>query len=199
MDAAHKKSIVKLAEGPIGGPDETVTQGLTQQGQIVGTRQYMSPEQLHGKEVDSRSDLFSFGCVLYEMLSGKRAFDGKSAASVSAAVLEREREALKAVNAVLRSEPAVYWHLSEHPGILEACQRRSTSGSMLIVSICVGTQYFEFVPGPYRGKHGFRADDSSTRKRSACSRAFLRNTFQTTTTSRSYTSAARSGTLSLQT
>src|SRR5215831_8863602 len=88
--------LAKLADVPIAGPDETVTQGLTQQGQIVGTLQYMSPEQLHGKEVDARSDLFSFGCVLYEMLSGKRAFDGKSAASVIAAVLEREPEALKA-------------------------------------------------------------------------------------------------------
>jgi serine/threonine-protein kinase len=86
----------KLADRPIAESDETVAQGLTQQGQIVGTLQYMSPEQLHGREVDSRSDLFSFGCVLYEMLCGKRAFDGKSAASVIAAVLEREPEPLKA-------------------------------------------------------------------------------------------------------
>ena len=62
----------------------------------MGTLQYMSPEQLKGKEVDARSDLFSFGCVLYEMLSGKRAFDGKSAASVIAAILEREPAPLKA-------------------------------------------------------------------------------------------------------
>jgi eukaryotic-like serine/threonine-protein kinase len=88
--------LAKLADAPLAGPDETVTEGLTQQGQIVGTLQYMSPEQLQGKEVDSRSDLFSFGCVLYEMLSGKRPFDGKSAASVIAAVLEREPEPLKA-------------------------------------------------------------------------------------------------------
>jgi serine/threonine-protein kinase len=87
--------LAKLRDAPITGPDETVTQGLTQQGQIVGTLQYMSPEQLNGREVDSRGDLFSFGCVLYEMLSGKRAFDGKSAASVIAAVLEREPEPLK--------------------------------------------------------------------------------------------------------
>ena len=50
----------------------------------------MSPEQLQGKQADVRSDLFSFGCVLYEMLFGKRAFEGESAASVIAAILERE-------------------------------------------------------------------------------------------------------------
>jgi Tol biopolymer transport system component/predicted Ser/Thr protein kinase len=70
--------------------DETLTQALTSQGQIVGTWQYLSPEQLQGKEADARSDLFSFGCVLYELLTGKRAFLGSSAASVIAAILERE-------------------------------------------------------------------------------------------------------------
>jgi Tol biopolymer transport system component len=74
--------------------DATVTSALTSQGQIVGTLQYMSPEQLHGKEADARSDLFSFGCVLYEMLTGERAFDGATAASVIAAILEREPEKL---------------------------------------------------------------------------------------------------------
>src|SRR5262249_7924227 len=58
--------------------------------------QYMSPEQLQGKEVDARSDLFSFGCVLYEMLTGKRAFEGESAASVIASILEREPAPLTA-------------------------------------------------------------------------------------------------------
>jgi hypothetical protein len=66
------------------------TRALTDQGQIVGTLRYMSPEQLQGKEADARSDLFAFGCLLYEMLSGKRAFDGSSSASVIAAILERE-------------------------------------------------------------------------------------------------------------
>src|SRR6266487_1844684 len=58
--------------------------------QCLGTLQYMSPEQLHGQDADPRSDLFSFGCMLYEMLTGKRAFEGQSAASVIAAILERE-------------------------------------------------------------------------------------------------------------
>jgi Tol biopolymer transport system component/predicted Ser/Thr protein kinase len=70
--------------------EETVTKTITQEGAILGTLQYMAPEQLQGKETDARSDLFSFGCVLYETLTGKRAFEGASAPSVIAAVLERE-------------------------------------------------------------------------------------------------------------
>ncbi len=69
--------------------DLTATMTLTEQGTIVGTLQYMAPEQLQGKATDVRADIFSFGCVLYEMLTGKRAFDGASQASVIAAILER--------------------------------------------------------------------------------------------------------------
>ena len=70
--------------------EETVTATLTGKGHILGTLQYMSPEQLHGQDADARSDIFSFGLVLYEMLTGKRAFEGSSPASVIAAILERE-------------------------------------------------------------------------------------------------------------
>jgi eukaryotic-like serine/threonine-protein kinase len=63
---------------------------VTQEGTIVGTFQYMSPEQIEAKEQDARSDIFSFGAVLYEMLTGQRAFDGKTQASVIAGILERE-------------------------------------------------------------------------------------------------------------
>ena len=62
---------------------------LTAAGTILGTFQYMSPEQIEGAEADARSDIFALGCVLYEMLTGSRAFDGKSHASIMAAILER--------------------------------------------------------------------------------------------------------------
>ncbi|MSV34782.1 MAG: serine/threonine-protein kinase [Bryobacterales bacterium] len=73
--------------------DATLTMALTGKNEIVGTLYYMSPEQLqaqaNGQEIDGRSDIFSFGIVLYEMLTGKRAFEGTSPASVIAAIMER--------------------------------------------------------------------------------------------------------------
>lgn len=70
---------------------------LTEQGTILGTVQYMAPEQLEGKEADARTDIFAFGAVLYEMASGKKAFTGKSRASLMAAILEREPERLSQI------------------------------------------------------------------------------------------------------
>ena len=67
---------------------------LTTAGAIVGTIQYMSPEQVEGREIDGRSDIFSFGAVLYEMVSGKRAFEGKSQLTVASAILEKEPDPL---------------------------------------------------------------------------------------------------------
>ncbi len=63
---------------------------MTEQGTIIGTFQYMSPEQIEGKGLDGRSDIFSLGAVLYEMLTGQRAFQGKSQISVASAILEKE-------------------------------------------------------------------------------------------------------------
>ena len=113
LDAAHKKGIThrdlkpanilvtkhgiklldfglaKQTKGPLGEAAQTMS-ALTSEGQIVGTLQYMAPEQLQRRPVDARTDLFAFGCVLYELLSGRRAFDGTSPASVIAAILERQ-------------------------------------------------------------------------------------------------------------
>src|ERR1051326_1426585 len=125
LDAAHSKGIthrdlkpgnilvtrqgIKLLDfglakqrTPLAEADSTVTAALTTEGQIVGTLQYMSPEQLQGKEADTRSDLFSFGCVLYELLTGKRAFAAENAAGIVAAILERQPETASAPPAVQR-------------------------------------------------------------------------------------------------
>ena len=74
--------------GPTG--DETLTLGLTQSGMIVGTPQYMAPEQLEGKAPDVRSEIFSFGSVLYEMLTGQKAFRGSSVHGVIGAILHEQ-------------------------------------------------------------------------------------------------------------
>ena len=117
LDAAHRKGIThrdlkpanilvsktgiklldfglaKIGQGNNPPSDATLTMALTGKNEIVGTLYYMSPEQLQaqatGQEVDARSDIFSFGLVLYEMLTGKRAFDGSSPATVIAAIMER--------------------------------------------------------------------------------------------------------------
>lgn len=60
----------------------------TTPGVIIGTANYMSPEQAKGKEVDARSDIFSFGIVLYEMLTGKRAFDGETPLETISSILK---------------------------------------------------------------------------------------------------------------
>src|SRR5256712_5274253 len=68
----------------------TAHDNLTAQGTILGTLQYMAPEQLEGKEVDARTDIFAFGAVVYEMATSKKAFEGKSQASLIAAILDRD-------------------------------------------------------------------------------------------------------------
>jgi len=67
-----------------------ISEPLTAEGTVIGTFQYMSPEQLESREADARSDIFSFGSVLYEMTTGKRAFEGKSQVTVASAILEKE-------------------------------------------------------------------------------------------------------------
>ncbi|HYL85789.1 MAG TPA: protein kinase [Candidatus Angelobacter sp.] len=96
LDKAHCAGIVHrdLKPGNIMLTAAVPTTPVTQEGTIVGTFQYMSPEQVEGKELDGRSDIFSLGAVLYEMLTGKKAFEGKSQLSVASAILEKEPEAI---------------------------------------------------------------------------------------------------------
>jgi serine/threonine protein kinase/Tol biopolymer transport system component len=100
-------------------PSRTIT--ATAKGAIIGTLQYMAPEQLEGKDIDSRVDIFAFGAILYEMLTGRRAFEGKSSASVIAAILEREPTPVSSlipmvppyvdriINTCLAKEPEKRW------------------------------------------------------------------------------------------
>jgi tRNA A-37 threonylcarbamoyl transferase component Bud32/Tol biopolymer transport system component len=165
LDAAHQKGITHrdlkpanilvtrqgiklldfgLAKQAIRPKEDDPTQALTTQGQIVGTMHYMSPEQLQGKPVDTRSDLFSFGCVLYELLTGRLAFGGTSSASVIAAVLERDPAPLEVarpldriVRRSLAKDPdqrfqtardlkaAIEWALEQPPAAAPARLRRA--------------------------------------------------------------------------
>ena len=82
---------LQISDGVIEGMSGiTRSTPLTGEGTIIGTIQYMSPEQLEGKEVDHRSDIFAFGAVLYEMATGQRAFQASSQASLIAAILTKE-------------------------------------------------------------------------------------------------------------
>jgi hypothetical protein len=87
-------------DGQPAASEATVTISLTQAGTILGTAAYMSPEQAQAKPVDARSDIFSFGVVFYEMLSGRRAFTGDSPVAVLAAVLRDQPPSLEAPPAV---------------------------------------------------------------------------------------------------
>jgi len=84
------------------GEDATMATMATTPGMIVGTVAYMSPEQAEGKPIDARSDVFSFGSVLYEMLTGRRAFEGQSGAALLSAVM---RDDPKPLNEVKRDVP----------------------------------------------------------------------------------------------
>ncbi|MEO6119653.1 MAG: protein kinase [Terriglobales bacterium] len=97
LDFGLAKSGAVIATGSSVTFTPTQSSPITQHGTIVGTFQYMSPEQVEGREVDARSDIFAFGAVLYEMISGRRAFQGKSALSVASAILEKDPEPVSLV------------------------------------------------------------------------------------------------------
>ena len=91
MAAVSSSSLTMEVTTPV------ATHPLTGQGFVVGTFQYMSPEHVEGKEADARSDIFALGSVLYEMATGKRAFEGKSNLLVASAILEKEPEPITTI------------------------------------------------------------------------------------------------------
>ncbi|HLH05354.1 MAG TPA: protein kinase [Bryobacteraceae bacterium] len=93
-----------LRADPVGAEDVTLTAAMTQQGQVLGTAAYMSPEQAQGQPVDARSDIFSLGAILYEMATGVRAFRGDSAASILAEILRGQPKPLCTVDPQLPRE-----------------------------------------------------------------------------------------------
>jgi serine/threonine protein kinase len=115
----------------------TVETALTREGSIIGTVSYMSPEQAEGKRVDARSDIFSFGSVLYEMLTGTRAFEGRSGISTLSSILRDDVKPIyeaapdvpplleQIVLRCLPKEPAARWQsMKEIEGALITLQRQ---------------------------------------------------------------------------
>jgi Tol biopolymer transport system component len=130
---------------------------MTQEGTVVGTFQYMSPEQVEGKEIDGRSDIFSLGAVLYEMLTGKRAFEGKSQLSVASAILEKEPAVISVVKPMT---PPVLDHtigkcLAKTPD--ERWQSASDVASELKWILTAGSQAASAVHGVSHRKYRERA------------------------------------------
>ena len=84
LDFGLAKTFAATADAP------TVATGATQSGVVLGTAAYMSPEQARGLPLDKRTDIFAFGCVLYEMLTGRNPFGGESVSDIIVAILGRE-------------------------------------------------------------------------------------------------------------
>src|SRR5262245_16755918 len=135
--------LAKLTEVESDEGATRTTQPQTEEGTIVGTVSYMSPEQAEGKKVDSRSDIFSFGAVFYEMITGQKAFQGDSKLSTLAAIVKQEPKAVsrlvpdvppdleKIINRCLRKDPGRRFHHMEDLKVeLEELKEHSDSGKL---------------------------------------------------------------------
>ena len=138
---------------------ETMSKPLTSEGHIVGTYQYMAPEQIRGGNADARTDIFAFGAVLYEVATGKRAFEGKSQISVMSAILEEEPEPISktrltpagfehAVETCLAKEPEERWQSAADLGHelrwiagLTATPPHKSSNTKIVFSLFAATTF----------------------------------------------------------
>jgi eukaryotic-like serine/threonine-protein kinase len=122
----------------------TAVSPITQAGTIVGTVQYMSPEQIEGKDADARSDIFALGCVLYEMATGKRAFQGKSNLSIATAILEKDPEPISMTST---RTPAALDH------VVETCLAKSPEDRFQSArDVKLGLQWISDKPAAVTGK-----------------------------------------------
>jgi eukaryotic-like serine/threonine-protein kinase len=138
---------------PVSGTaiEVTASAPLTAQGTLVGTYPYMSPEQLEGREVDARTDIFALGAVLYEMATGRRAFEGQTTASLIAAILERDPPPIASrqplapaalddiVRGCLAKDPEDRWQTAHDVKLqLDGLRRRLSGGGTDSVAVAGG-------------------------------------------------------------
>ncbi len=135
LDCGLAKSVSALITQESASP--TLAEALTGQGTILGTLRYMAPEQLEGRDVDARADIFTFGSVLYEMLTGKRAFDGTSQASLIASILTREPPPVSRQQPVA---PPVLDHLISRALAKDPVDRWSSMHDVLLQLRWIATQ-----------------------------------------------------------
>jgi eukaryotic-like serine/threonine-protein kinase len=135
----------------------TVDRSLTKDGRIVGTLQYMAPEQIEGKEVDARADIFAFGAVLFEMATGRKAFESKSQASLIAAILDSTPPPIS----TLRPAPRALDHIVERCLAKDPEERWLTAHDLVIELKWLAQEVSAFgIPRAVRGakvnKRGLR-------------------------------------------
>ena len=137
---AKLKELIRGSDLASTATTEAAEKPVTEKGAIVGTVAYMSPEQAEGKTVDARSDIFSFGSMLYEMLTGRRAFQGDSKISTLSAILNKEpaplsaeipRDLEKIIIRCLRKDPdRRFQHMEDLNVALEELKEESDSGRL---------------------------------------------------------------------
>jgi eukaryotic-like serine/threonine-protein kinase len=156
--------LAKPAASPVSGATVARAAPVTQEGTLVGTFQYMSPEQVEGKGLDGRSDIFSLGAILYEMLTGQRAFQSKSPLSVASAIVEKEPAPIRSIKPLapavlvrvidrcLTKDPDERWQtacdlaselkwvadsVSQPGAAAPAGERKRTSGRLMLATLVV--------------------------------------------------------------